>query len=112
MSMIKLNILVIIVIFINLTVSVAAALPDHYPSEFFYTGSIDDIKLDEQLIIVGDKGFRVGATLVVNKLNSDKAGTVSSLRRGMNVGVVSKNGESLFELWELPSNYNHHPVDQ
>lgn len=112
MKMLKLNILLIVGILLQLNIAVAASLPKHYPASFFHTGAIDDLHLNEQLIIIGDLSFRASSSLVVNRLNSNKAATISSLRKGMNVGVVGANDESLFEIWELPNDYDHNPVDQ
>lgn len=112
MKMLKFNLLLLSGILFVLNVAVAASLPKHYPENFTYTGMVDDIHLNDQLIIVGDKGFRVSNSLVINRLDSNKAGSLSSLRRGMNIGIVRSKNESLFEIWELPNNYDHNPVDQ
>jgi hypothetical protein len=113
MKMAKINRVLIVGLLLQFNIGFAASLPSHYPASFFYTGTIDDIHLNEQLIIIGDQGFRVSSSLVVNRLKSSKADTIGSLRKGMNVGVVSAtNGKSLFEIWELPDNYDHNPIDQ
>lgn len=90
----------------------ASELPNYYPKAFVKTGSIDELNIASQRIIIGDEVFRMDGSLLVHNLNNQRVSTASVLALGMRVGTTTINNGKVFELWILPADYDPDAEDK
>ncbi|MDX1697350.1 MAG: hypothetical protein R3308_03645 [Thiohalobacterales bacterium] len=98
-------------LFIQLALSVtgaaAARLPDFYPDDFPYAGTLDAIDLRNMTIIVSDRLQQVTDYVQVHDRSGKTAG-MRNLRKGMEIGFTTRSAErggAIVEIWVLPDGY-------
>ena len=83
-----------------------AAFPSYYPSEGFpRVGTLDDVQLKRQVIVINDIPYSLANNLIVHSPSSFSVPS-SQLRIGGTVGYkMATGGRLVTEIWLLPSDY-------
>lgn len=85
----------------------ARQLPAHYPDSFQHMGTIDDINVAAEHIVILDTMMRLPSAIPVHTPQQPLA-HVNGLRRGMRVGFSLQgmgNQRMVTEIWVLPDRY-------
>jgi len=85
-----------------------AAFPDYYPeSGFQRVGTLDDVQLDRQVIIINDVPFSLANSFIVHS-PSKYSVPATELERGQRIGYkMAAGGRLITEIWLLPKNYEN-----
>ncbi len=81
------------------SISHAGALPDHYPEEFLWSGTIE--KVTSTSIIIADREFSLNPNMSVHLLKSYNT-NIQDLKIGMTVGCQLSDANKLNAVWEFP----------
>lgn len=86
----------------------SAAFPDYYPKEGFQrVGTLDDVQMQRQMIVVNDVPYSLADSVIIHSLKSYSV-PASQLRRGAQVGYkMAVGGRLITEIWLLPSDYKN-----
>ncbi len=85
----------------------ADKLPDYYPDSFDRWGIVDLLDVNSKHIVINDTRMQLSPQTKVHSLNT-RFSTVSTLRRGMKVGMDLAGNKVINEIWILPRNYGHY----
>lgn len=98
----------IIVALLVATTTAYAAFPAYYPKEGFQrVGTLDDVQLNRQVIIINDIPYSLANSFIVH---SPRAYSVPATRleRGGLVGYkMASSGRLITEIWLLPRDYEN-----
>jgi hypothetical protein len=78
---------------------------------FRSAGTLDYIDFNERVIVISDKSFPLGASLIVYD-HANNLSSTSALRKGTKVGTnVSAAGpagstQAIYEIWVLPDSFD------
>lgn len=84
----------------------AQDFPSYYPQEgSARTGRVDDVRLDENTVVIGDILYKLADSIVVHSMS---AYSVSKARilSGRIVAFKLGSGREITEVWLLPSTYD------
>ena len=95
-----------VALFALCSAATAQGLPSYYPKEGFQrVGTLDDLQLGRQVIVINDVAFTMSDNLIVHSLTSYSVPS-SRLRIGSQVGYkFSRQGGLITEIWLLPKGY-------
>ncbi len=96
--------LVAVLLFVSATAF--ADLPSYYPKAGFQrVGTLDDVQLDRQILVINDIPYTMSDNIIVHSLTSFSV-AASRLRPGSTVGYkMAANGRMITELWLLPKDF-------
>jgi hypothetical protein len=85
-----------------------AAFPDYYPqSGFQRVGTLDDVQLDRQMIVINDIPYSLANSFIVHSTTKYSV-PATRLERGVRIGYkTAASGRLITEIWLLPKDYEN-----
>tara|TARA_R110002096_G_scaffold10092_8_gene39120 strand:- start:204 stop:581 length:378 start_codon:yes stop_codon:yes gene_type:complete len=77
----------------------AGQLPNHYPSAFRWSGTVEEIS--NNTIVIGDREFTLTQSASFHRLNSYNS-TLQDIKAGMPLGCIISDTNQIISLWEFP----------
>jgi hypothetical protein len=79
-----------------------AEVPSHYPSEFQWSGVVEEIT--DTSITINDRVFPISSEVTFNRLKTYNS-TIKDIKIGVILGCRVSNTNTLISVWELPDFY-------
>ena len=98
----------IIVALLVATTTAYAAFPAYYPQGGFQrVGTLDDVQLHRQVIIINDIPYSLANSFIVHSTSAYSV-PATRLERGGQIGYkTSSGGRLITEIWLLPRDYEN-----
>lgn len=90
------------IVCVSLTLSGAAYAEG---PDFQRTGRVDDVRIEENLIVIDDIPYRLSESFVVHSMQASNV-SKRRIRSGIKVGYKSVDGSVITDLWLLPETYD------
>lgn len=104
MNKLFMAIFLISMVIANSSVS-ASSLPEYYPSNFSFNGTLGRIDKHTGILVINDRSIKISARLRVYTTNTEY-GTIHTLQTGQHVAIRTAQGNTLLtEIWVLPKGY-------